>query len=289
MSKPNWQRSMHNKGAGLAADVLDGRLLDIEEQRRDHEYARLLGWHIPHDDWTANDLNHAARLAVSRCRDSLAAVERSAIGYAWEGCALAVAEDPSATWATVVDAGLQTLRQEIADTRSGYRANSGWSQLGERALTYWLDRSNRTNIGVPDAHLEHHAIQQVLDGLSARSREVILTRAACPDLKTTAAALGISASHAVGVVRSAREEAMRLLYDHEEPPRLRTDRRARSTDRSTCAQGHPWSENEVVYRRPGGRRQRICRSCNHEDALRRKGDHPAPSAPSPAPTEAAEP
>lgn len=222
-------------------------------------------WETPVEHWDMDSIKTAARMAASRCR-GLPYSPEGIWDLAWEGVALAVAEDPHASWRDVVGAGARTARVEVRETLRHNGARHDGDSNGARFQAYWLDWQSCEQEAA-DQCTEGIALGQVMSALPDEDRSTLLAWTTCEDMGGLADVLGVSRTVAAARLRRARASALDLLYDTEAPPPLGRLPIRRRTISDTCPEGHPIDGRSADRRR--GRQIRYCKTCRAERSRNR--------------------
>lgn len=216
--------------------------------------------------WTLDAMDHAARVAMTRCHCERRQFLGDPIESAWEGVALAVAADPGCSWIDAVTEGARVLAHDMWHQRHpasvGPRSAMFWGDLEREVM--WRSR--------PELVINSLAIRQVLDALSEAHQVTLASFAAIGTVGECAVAWGISESSASKRITKARRAALNLWFGDEAPTAMvsSSTHGRLSRDRETCARGHDWSRHGKTRsgkpRRGSRRTLRICSECERLDA-----------------------
>lgn len=228
--------------------------------------------------WSLPDIRAAAKIAVSRVRSTM--LREDALDTAWEGIALAVADDPHVSWRDAVAAGAAHLSAEMQDLlrNKGLAYNRDQKTAGHPSsvtyyhrptfLCYWT-RLDQQPICVPGESDERRAVEQVMAALSDEQQATLLCRAASPSLRVAADRAGVSLTTYARRLNEARAAFAALWFEQETPPPPPLGEQPTRRDSDTCRHGHPWTEHES-WRNSRGRRVRYCLACAARHNAQRK-------------------
>lgn len=230
---------------------------DLLEQSRPEATPDADPWRTPRPEgWTLPEMYRAARLGSSRIRHGAQRLIGDAIDTAWEGAALAVAEDPHASWADVAEAAARAVSAEASQVQHVHRLGQSDAHTGARSALYWGDWLDNQP-PAPDGRLETMALRQVWDALPDGQRDLLMMAAVLP-ASDIADRLGVSVSRVSQRLSIARRTAIALWHDWEVPPSRLPRHRVPSDEAAVCPSGHPLSST----RQRGGWAHRWCPTCS---------------------------
>ena len=214
-----------------------------------------------------DEMYAAAKMAVSRvhlppgaCREvDLQDVALSAIG-------LAIAEFPDIDFKDAVYAG----QREIWDTAAKVREDSGMNSQGEEKPHFWKFWEACTySVFSPPHGIEiRMALAQVFEALPERHQTTLLAFAYADTTEEAADVCYCSPATFRQRLRVARQAALALWFDREEPPKLDRLPMNRKQPVEFCRHGHEMTGDNVIYETSQGRRRARCGTCRLEQKRR---------------------
>lgn len=242
-------RRLTRPDAELSADLLAQSRAELAAPADEWRSPRPNGWTLP-------EMKRAARLGSARIRYGAWRLLGDAIDVAWEGAALAIAEDPHASWAVVAEAASRAVGAEASAVQHAHRLSQSDAHTGARSAIYWGDWLDDTPPS-PEGCLDRMALAQVWAALPEVHREILALAAVLPSSEV-ADRLGISPARVSQRLTIARRAAITLWHDWEPPPTHLPRARVPRDGLDTCPQGHPLT----ATRQAGGWTHRRCRTCD---------------------------
>ena len=205
-------------------------------------------------DGTLTYIRKAANYAAARVRfGGISQQEKQDLAFS-EIC-LRIAENPDITFLDMLDDAQRAIHREIDQLMSSYGRSGKEGNTGARFAMYWDQKKTH----VDDYGLDRMALHQVWDHMREKDRRVILQRVAHPTNAAVVRATGENASTVTVRYRTALENALRLWFDFESPPVLKTNRQ---DTRTHCPHGHSLDQYAQWVTDKDGYRHRRCGECN---------------------------
>lgn len=224
------------------------------------------------DGYTLDDLDHVARVALSRNRGSrLPGSERYDIAYSAAVLRLLESDtQPDLHELTAAASRALANAAHIEDHHHGYDGDRRRS----RFTAYWAAVAGSAP-SMEDRIVERLALSQVWSTLTPAQQEALGALAATGTQGAAAAALDIAPTTLSGRISTGRRRAYTLWFEGESAPTTPRDHRVKSYSappQEYCRRGHKFTpENtRMQQRRGGGRPYRRCMECTRiRDAQRR--------------------
>lgn len=229
-----------------------------------------VSWYDPWPYWEFEEMRRAARIAVTRTRVHPAHFVGDPADVAWEGVALAVAENPQCSWYDAVKSAQNVLAADMRHARQSVGSHT--THTGQKFWLFWNDLIDEQQRQLePEQGLTKMVVQQLIERLPQEHYETLVGVVAHKTVKACAQVWGIPTPTAQRRVAKARTAAMAILYDWETPPRLRRlSEGNRIDDEGTCTNGHDRNLYEVVRFNKKRERVRSCSECSRIRGHRRR-------------------
>lgn len=228
--------------------------------------------HISHG-YTLTDLDQLAKTAAAAA--SAAGLDGlTRYQTAWSAIAEhLVTIDTAPTRRDLVNAGRQAINSEITACLHARGYRSGHAHQGPasspRYLQYWNDPGDDNAI---DRLIDHTAARQIGDLFTAAQGAAVEALARHDDHATAAASLGVGYGTFSTRLSAARATFRTAWFAPETPPPVTRHDKRRGTQppRTHCTAGHEMTGDNVrIQVRKGGKRERMCRACEHERSIAR--------------------